>query len=294
MLLSTEVEMKWNSRNKRFYEEKGYTYTKMKDSFMVNPYDLADYSMAVVNVKCDYCGRVYQTNWSNYVHRQRDNCNKDCCNNPNCTTQKAQESLFNKYGVYNAVDIEGVREKAEATNMERYGCKNPFSAEIIKDKIKQSSLKKYGVEYPMQNKEIQNRVKNTCLEKYGVPCYLNLDYAGEKNSKENHPRWKGGVAYHRVERSCWEYREWRTSVFVRDEYTCQCCGAKSSKGKGVTLVGHHIKNWKDNPQERYNVDNGITLCKSCHLKFHSKYGKKNNTPEQLSEFIDNYIDKKIC
>lgn len=293
MLLTKEVEMKWNSKNIKHYKEKGYVFTHVKDSFIVNPYDLSDYSVVKINVKCDYCGENYQTTWSAYIHSKKI-CKKDCCNNPQCTGEKSKESLTIKYGVDNARKIEGVNDKIKKTNIEKYGSENPFSSEIIKDKIKTICLTKYGVEHPTQSEAIKEKVKETCISKYGVPCYLNLDYAGEKNSKENNPRWKGGVAYHRVERSCWEYRQWRTAVFNRDKYTCQCCGAKSAKGKSVTLVGHHIRNWKDNLNIRYDVSNGITLCEECHIQFHIKYGKKNNTPEQLSEFIDNYIDKKIC
>ena len=34
-------------------------------------------------------------------------------------------------------------------------------------------------------------------------------------------------------------------------------------------------------------DNGITLSKKAHKEFHAKYGKTNNTKEQLQEFLSN-------
>jgi len=55
--------------------------------------------------------------------------------------------------------------------------------------------------------------------------------------KENNPNWKGGVTslYDQIRKS-FEYRQWRSDVFTRDEYTCQQCGTKSSY-----LNAHHIK-----------------------------------------------------
>ena len=58
-----------------------------------------------------------------------------------------------------------------------------------------------------------------------------------------------------------EYANWRKAVFERDKYTCQLC-----MNKGGVLNAHHIKRYSDFPQFRYDVDNGVTLCKRCHRK----------------------------
>ncbi len=55
--------------------------------------------------------------------------------------------------------------------------------------------------------------------------------------------------------------EWRTSVFHRDDFTCQECGMK-----GIYIEAHHIKPWRDYKELRYEVSNGITLCRDCHKK----------------------------
>ncbi len=94
-------------------------------------------------------------------------------------------------------------------------------------------------------------------------------------------RWKGGITEEniRIRRSI-EYRLWREAVFARDGWTCQKCGAR----KGG-LNAHHIFNFADYPELRFALDNGITLCRKCHIEFHKKYGEKNNTKGQLEEFL---------
>ena len=125
------------------------------------------------------------------------------------------------------------------------------------------------------------------VENYGA--IYSQEHKGELS-----PTWKGGVQQHRVERSTYEYRDWRKAIFDRDLYICQCCGDKNGNGHNVELNAHHIRNWKDNENLRYEVNNGVTLCEKCHLDFHSRYGKTNNTYEQLVEFLNNNTDKKVC
>jgi hypothetical protein len=66
-------------------------------------------------------------------------------------------------------------------------------------------------------------------------------------------------------RRCAEYKAWRKSVFERDNYTCQMCGAR-----GVKLNAHHIFPYAHFPEKRYDIKNGITLCIPCHQKWHKE------------------------
>lgn len=52
------------------------------------------------------------------------------------------------------------------------------------------------------------------------------------------------------------YRVWMKSVKDRDGWKC-----KISNGDCAgRLEAHHILSWRDNPELRYEVNNGITLC----------------------------------
>ena len=293
MILTEYVETFWNSKTKKYYEEKGYTYTKMGYPFLVSVWDLKPYSQAKIKLGCDYCGREYETTWSIYYHT-KDNVKKDCCSDPKCTGAKAEEAMMAKHGVKSCRHIEGIDEKIKQTCLEKYGAENPFASEEIKEKIYQINMEKYGVKIPTQNPEIQKKCRDTCLEKYGHTSYAAL-YSKTHIGKLS-PTWKSDTKYQRDERHNYEYIEWRRNVFIRDKYTCQNCGAHNQKGnnKTVRLVAHHIKNWKDNPEDRYDEDNGVTLCEPCHIQFHSMYGKKNNTKEQFDDFLNLTKDKEIC
>jgi predicted restriction endonuclease len=58
------------------------------------------------------------------------------------------------------------------------------------------------------------------------------------------------------------YRFWRENILRRDNYTCQSCGIK--KGNGKRIEAHHIKPAIKCPELRFDINNGITLCVSCH------------------------------
>lgn len=111
------------------------------------------------------------------------------------------------------------------------------------------------------------RKKHFC----SMRCYIDYRHEHpEEYSGENHWNWKGGVSeiYHQ-ERKSEEYQRWRDIVFRRDNWTCQKCGYK-----GHEIVAHHIKNFGEYPELRYDVNNGITLCRACHKKLHYNIGEE--------------------
>ena len=95
---------------------------------------------------------------------------------------------------------------------------------------------------------------------------------------KNNPNWKSGITPERIKD--WqssEYKQWRKAVYERDSYICQMCGDK----KGGNLQAHHILPWANFKEFRYNINNGITLCKKCHEKILGKELK------YVLKFLDN-------
>lgn len=77
---------------------------------------------------------------------------------------------------------------------------------------------------------------------------------------DENPNWRGGHSPD-PERNRAPAKKWSKQVRLRDGI-CQCCGAFNN------LHAHHIKRWKDYPELRYDLNNGVTLCHSCHEKAH--------------------------
>lgn len=118
------VKIRWSGNNKKYYESKGYEYTKCGDFFLAKTEDLPKRCSAKVKVICDYCGKEYEKSW---YHYQETVDSKDCCKN--CKTLKKnettllarQESLYSK--VLDCCNKKGyklVTQKEEIKNNKTY------------------------------------------------------------------------------------------------------------------------------------------------------------------------------
>lgn len=102
-------------------------------------------------------------------------------------------------------------------------------------------------------------------ERFFCDKYCMGNWMSENNTNNKNPNWKKGLYLTHSKRTNKEYQDWRLAVYERDNFTCQACGYD----KGGILQAHHIKSFTFFKELRYDIKNGITLCKDCHRKVHT-------------------------
>jgi len=218
----------------------------------------------MIEYNCDFCSKKFRINLYRFKHHNKHFCCYEC--------------------------------KAKSQNKKQYPCKVGICKWCKKDIIaKNSSFDKPNRKFC--SKTCQTTVANknkiwTQKERNLCAKIAHFRFKGKKLSLEQRLKrrdnnlgskshfWKGGITKENLKRrSGIEYKEWRKSVFERDNYTCQECGARSGKGKTIYLNADHIKPWALYPELRYEVSNGRTLCESCHHKTDT-FGCKTNIMRQ--------------
>lgn len=81
----------------------------------------------------------------------------------------------------------------------------------------------------------------------------------------DHPNWKGGRPWERFRDE--RYLRWRNAVLERDGYICRRCG-RHCKKRERGLAAHHLSSYTTDVARRYDVENGVTLCRTCHMALH--------------------------
>jgi hypothetical protein len=77
-------------------------------------------------------------------------------------------------------------------------------------------------------------------------------------------------------------KKWVRSVKKRDQ-KCNICSSKDN------LRAHHLEGWSSNITLRLEIENGITLCNSCHTNFHRQFSKPQQvTKQNFLKFKEEY------
>ena len=109
----------------------------------------------------------------------------------------------------------------------------------------------------------QSNFNNFQSSNCGCPECSRLSRIGEI-----HHRWNPNLTdQERLHRDYYykaDNKKWREAVYNRDKATCQFCNVR-----GGSLEAHHIDSWATHKEDRFNVDNGVTLCETCHKACHA-------------------------
>jgi len=159
---------------------------------------------------------------------------------------------------------------------------NTPHSQITKDKISKTKRENptrfwLGKKHPIPKRTKQNTCndcKKDLKNRYADRC---KQCCGLSRRGENHPNYiKDRTQLKKSERKDKDsaYMYWRIEVYKRDKYKCKILNS-DCKGR---LEAHHILNWVDYPELRYDINNGITLC-------HSHHPRKWEEEKRLSPYF---------
>lgn len=249
---------KWTPAQKSRYEKMGYIFTNYYDEFLVRPEDLPKGSRLGVYVICPRCKQERQTARA-AVERNKSSMCQSCAN-----IERFYIDLTGKRFERLVV----VKNTLKKTNNRKYiwlcKCDCGSLTKVCASSLSAGNTKSCGC----YRREISS--KNATK--------LGLSQVGNA-----HPRWDDSLTdEERFRNRDHDLKKWRTSVFVRDNRKCVVCGS------GQKINAHHIYSYASYPDRRYDMENGITLCKKRHVDFHSKYGYGNNDAWQSLDHISKY------
>ena len=193
-------------------------------------------------IKCDFCGEEFNKAPSRLS--KHNFCNRDC-----------YLKFHSKEVLEYQCEICGKIFKGDKYNANRF-CSRECYNQFHNIKNKERKCLCCGKIF----------IARTSTNKYcSQECHLKILH--ENNRGENHPNWHGGITSENEKlRKSEQYKEWQQSVYQRDYYKCQVCGNKDH------INAHHLFGWKEYPDKRFDINNGVTLCKKCHILVHQKYG----------------------
>lgn len=119
-------------------------------------------------------------------------------------------------------------------------------------------------------KGVSEETKRKRIKEITNPSIETRKKLSESRIGGKHPNWKGGISPINYEiRQSGKYKEWRNDIYKRDKYNCQICGKHCGT---KDIIAHHKKSFSEYPELRFNINNGITLCRNCHAKIHNYNG----------------------
>jgi hypothetical protein len=195
MIISSKINIIGNSKNLKYYREKGYDIS-INQEIEVNVIDLSKGSTFKVLVECDICHTQKYIEWSSYykhtkaftelyycsscniIKRKETNIKKYGGNSPTCDPEivkKIEQTNLKKWGAKCTLQSPDISESVKNKFLEKFGVENPFQSKIVLDKCKKTLIENWGVDVPLKSKELLDKLKQTNIEKYGHDNIFKLE-----------------------------------------------------------------------------------------------------------------------
>ena len=104
-------------------------------------------------------------------------------------------------------------------------------------------------------------------------------------TREEYELYRNAVVVEDVRHS-YPQRKWAQLIKEKYNSQCQCCGSKEN------LEAHHALSFKYYPALRLDLNNGVCLCKKCHVAYHKQYSLKDSSSGTLLDFVNKYNENK--
>jgi len=171
-------------------------------------------------------------------------------------------------------------------------------SEETHQKMRDNHWSKKGIDSPFKGKNHTNEVKDILSDK-------TKDFLDGLSKEMKHNRYvKSSCALRGIEvedftdwstdenlriRGSSEYKEWEKAVNLRDK-SCQFPGCLERRKSELTA--HHKDGFSWCKERRFDIENGVLLCKFHHIdsaiSYHSMYGTHNSTESKFLEWIQKY------
>lgn len=259
-LITENIQVTIVGQNLKKYRKLGYN-CNVGDKLEVPINTLSEKSAYKIKYKCESCNQIFTTKFYLYKKNKLGLCQK--CNKKVTGTNLVNDSIINKR--FHKLIV--LKRTIKKDNIWMYLCQCDCGKyiEVTKQRLKRKTTRSCGCLRSQKSSErlIKHNLKNRGSKHYN----WNPNYTEEDRIKNKNLR--GRMKY--LSKKCFE----------RDNYTCQICNKRG------TLNAHHLNSFIKYENERFNLDNLITLCIDCHIDYHKNYKIDNVNKQSFLEYTQN-------
>lgn len=258
------------------------------------------------------CGKLFERTYNEFRRRNKTcaDCSYKGIRNYNGTTieeilkiiESRKHDLINSFSKKHSVYVDlsdeyGYKYRIKFICYRRdglgvkFGKQNPFYLENIQLFFKKS-VSNYILNEVVDGKS-GCHLKMTCDRGHEFKMYFYNFKKGHRcqrcfsmgNVGENHPNFKKELTDEDRYKSRYllygkSQKKWSRKVHEKHGFKCFICNSNKN------IEAHHIESWSSDKEKRFDLSNGVTLCKNHHLKFHKKYGFGYNNSNQFLKYVN--------